>query len=132
MDCRNRVSAFWPRAGPYTVGRNDETWLSTPDDPARSPGSGTLPLERLITPRSVHRVVPVLARSMSSNPTAPVEEAEEYHLTISDIGREGDGIALLDDFVIIVPDTKIGDSVTVRIEAVHDSFARGEVIERYE
>lgn len=53
-------------------------------------------------------------------------------MAVSDIGSEGDGIALIDGFVVVVPDTKIGDSVTVEIEMVRETFARGRVIRRHD
>ncbi len=60
---------------------------------------------------------------------APVEEGQVYEATIEDLGREGDGIARIDSFVVFVPGTKIGDTVKVRITRVLRRMAIGEVVE---
>ena len=52
-----------------------------------------------------------------------------YKATIEDLGREGDGIARIDNFVVFVPGTKIGDTVKVRITRVLRRMAIGEVVE---
>lgn len=67
-----------------------------------------------------------------SGSEAPVEEGEQLHLEIEDIGEEGDGIGYVEGFVVFVPDTELGDSVDVEIAQVSGSFAIGEVVERYE
>lgn len=67
---------------------------------------------------------------MSTEETpVPVEEGDEYVVDVEDIGDEGDGIAHVEDFVVLVPDAKLGDQVRVRIENVQDDFAVGEILE---
>jgi predicted RNA-binding protein with TRAM domain len=44
------------------------------------------------------------------------------------VGRRGDGIARINNFVVFVPGTNAGDKVKVRITAVGSSFATGEVV----
>ena len=61
--------------------------------------------------------------------SAPIEEGEAYDVTIEDIAREGDGIARVKGFVIFVPNTKVGDEVTVKVTKVMRKFAFGEVAE---
>lgn len=51
-----------------------------------------------------------------------------YEAKIEDIGREGDGLARIQNFVIFVPGTKVGDEVKVRITKVHRRMAFGEVV----
>lgn len=60
--------------------------------------------------------------------TPPVNEGETYDVKIEDIGLEGDGIAKIENFVIFVPDTKVGDSVNIKIEKVFRRTAFGLVI----
>ncbi len=60
--------------------------------------------------------------------STPVEEGKVYEATIEDIGREGDGVARIQNFVVFVPGTKIGDQVKVRITRVHSRRADGEVV----
>jgi len=57
----------------------------------------------------------------------PVEEGETYEVKIEDIGKEGDGVAKIDDFVIFVPDTDVGDEVEIKITRVLRTLAFGEV-----
>nr|WP_321498196.1 TRAM domain-containing protein [uncultured Methanolobus sp.] len=64
---------------------------------------------------------------MQSN--APVEAGESYEVTIEDIAREGDGIARVSGFVVFVPETKVGDEVTIKVTKVLSKFAFGEVAE---
>lgn len=64
--------------------------------------------------------------------TPPVSEGEELHLEIQDIGEEGDGIAYVEGFVVFVPDTEMGETVDIEIEAIEGSFATATVLERYE
>ncbi|ETA69414.1 TRAM domain-containing protein [Methanolobus sp. WCC1] len=59
--------------------------------------------------------------------TAPVEAGETYDVTIEDIAREGDGIARVSGFVIFVPETKVGDEVTIKVTKVLSKFAFGEL-----
>ncbi len=58
----------------------------------------------------------------------PVEEGKVYEAKIEDIGREGDGLARIQNFVVFVPGTKIGDQVRIRITKVHRRMAFGEVV----
>jgi predicted RNA-binding protein with TRAM domain len=60
--------------------------------------------------------------------SAPVEAGESYDVTIEDIAREGDGIARVSGFVIFVPNTEVGDEVTVKVTKVMRKFAFGEVV----
>lgn len=44
------------------------------------------------------------------------------------MGREGDGLARIENFVVFVPGTKIGDKVKIRITRVLRRMAFGEVV----
>ena len=61
--------------------------------------------------------------------TAPVEEGEQYTVEIKDIGDEGDGIAHVRNFVLVVPEGEMGDRVTVRVDTVREDFAAASVVE---
>jgi len=61
--------------------------------------------------------------------SAPVEAGESYDVTIEDIAKEGDGIARIKGFVIFVPQTKVGDDVTIKITKVMRKFAFAEKVE---
>ena len=60
--------------------------------------------------------------------TAPVEAGETYEVTIEDIAREGDGIARVSGFVVFVPNTSVGDEVTIKVTKVLSKFAFGELV----
>ncbi len=61
-------------------------------------------------------------------PSVPVEEGKVYEAKIEDIGREGDGLARIQNFVVFVPGTKVGDEIRVKITKVHRRMAFGEVV----
>ncbi|MCG1004184.1 MULTISPECIES: TRAM domain-containing protein [Halobacterium] len=64
-----------------------------------------------------------------SDTPVPVEEDGEYVVDVEDIGDEGDGIAHVDDFVVLVPEGEMGDRVRVRIDRVEPEFATAELVE---
>ena len=50
-------------------------------------------------------------------------------MTIEDVGDQGDGIARVErGYVIIVPDTKLGDQVVIEIENVRQNVAFADVV----
>ena len=64
----------------------------------------------------------------SSEP--PVEEGELREFEIEDTGEQGDGIARVGPgYIVFVPETKVGDRVTVEITQVRENFAFAEVVE---
>ena len=63
--------------------------------------------------------------------TLPVEEGEQRTVEIEDIGDQGDGITRVErGFVVIVPDTKQSERVTIEITDVRENVAFAEVVER--
>lgn len=58
----------------------------------------------------------------------PVKEGEKYDVTIEDIGKEGDGVAKVNNFVVFVPNTKVGDEVKIEVTKVLRTLAFGEVV----
>ncbi len=66
----------------------------------------------------------------TSEPQPPVEPGELRYVEIEDIGKQGDGIARVErGYVIIVPNTEVGDRVKIEVTEVKSNFAVGEVIE---
>jgi predicted RNA-binding protein with TRAM domain len=62
-------------------------------------------------------------------PQPPVEPGEIRYVEIEDLGKQGDGIARVErGYVIIVPDTNVGERVKVEIAEVKSNFAVGEAI----
>jgi predicted RNA-binding protein with TRAM domain len=64
-----------------------------------------------------------------SDSEAPVEPGEEYVVDVEDIGEEGDGVAHVNDFVVLVPDADMGDRVRVRVDRVEPDYAMADVLE---
>lgn len=63
----------------------------------------------------------------------PVQAGEEYDVEITEDDRRNpgiNGVARIKNFVVFVPDTKIGDRVRVRITTVRARAANAEVLER--
>ena len=62
-------------------------------------------------------------------PNPPVEEGKTYEVEIDSLGKKGDGIGRLENFVVVVPNTRPGDRVKVKITAVRGKVSFGEVEE---
>jgi 23S rRNA (uridine2552-2'-O)-methyltransferase len=58
--------------------------------------------------------------------TAPVTAGDELTVEIVDEGREGDGIARVEEFTVFVPDAAVGEEVAIRIDDVKPRFAFAE------
>jgi len=62
----------------------------------------------------------------------PVSTGETRVVEITELGDQGDGLTRVErGFVVIVPETEVGERVQIRIETVHETVAFGEVVERY-
>lgn len=62
----------------------------------------------------------------------PVRKGQEIDVVINDIGTRGDGIARIQNFLIFVPQVKVGDRLKVKIVSVGKKFAIAEKISRQE
>jgi len=72
------------------------------------------------------------ARTQRTAQEPPVDVGETRTVEIDSIGDQGDGIARVDrGYVLIIPDTEVGDSVTVRIENTTENVAFAEVVDRH-
>lgn len=60
---------------------------------------------------------------------APVVVGQTYDVSITDMAKEGDGIARIEGFVIFVPQTKVGDNVKIKVNKVMRRFAIAEKVE---
>jgi len=62
----------------------------------------------------------------------PVSEGETREVEIENLGDQGDGIAKIDrGYVVIVPDTEVGERVTVRLDEIRENVAFAEVLKRH-
>ncbi len=67
--------------------------------------------------------------SSESMRTPPINEGETYNVKIESIGREGDGIAKINGFVVFIPGAKVGDELDVKINKVTRRVAFGDKVE---
>ncbi|MGB9934102.1 TRAM domain-containing protein [Haloarcula amylolytica] len=71
------------------------------------------------------------SESKPRSQTPPVNEGEQRTVDIEDLGDQGDGLARVErGFVVIVPDTEVGERVTVEITDVGENVAFAEVVAR--
>ena len=65
------------------------------------------------------------------SPAPPVSSGDSRRVEIESLGDQGDGIARIDrGYVVIVPDTEVGERVEIEIDSATDSVAFAEVTER--
>jgi len=70
------------------------------------------------------------ASRADDGPQPPVEPGR-CATSRSDLGKQGDGIARVErGYVIIVPDTEVGERVKIEVTEVKSNFAVGEVVEK--
>ena len=60
---------------------------------------------------------------------SPIEEGSEYDVKIEDTGRDGDGIARVEGFVVFVSGAKVGDEVRIRVNSVRRNFGFADIVE---
>jgi predicted RNA-binding protein with TRAM domain len=58
----------------------------------------------------------------------PVETGKEYEVDVTEISRQGDGIARVQGFVVFVKNAKVGQKVRVRVTQVGSRFGIATVI----
>jgi len=60
--------------------------------------------------------------------SSPINVGDTYDVKIEDVGREGDGIARIEGFVVFVPGTKKGDNVKIRVTKISRRVGFAEVV----
>ncbi|WP_128906761.1 TRAM domain-containing protein [Halorubrum amylolyticum] len=74
---------------------------------------------------------PEASTESNQSPTPPVTAGDRREVEIENIGDQGDGIAKIDrGYVVIVPDTDVGDRVTVEIEDAQANVGFATVVDR--
>ncbi|WP_049982493.1 TRAM domain-containing protein [Halorubrum sp. BV1] len=72
----------------------------------------------------------IAASRSDDGPQPPVEPGEMRYVEIEDLGKQGDGIARVErGYVIIVPDTEVGERVKIEVTEVKPNFAVGDVVD---
>jgi predicted RNA-binding protein with TRAM domain len=76
------------------------------------------------TPRSDSVSSPDSDTDSSTQQSSPVEPGDVREVTIESLGDQGDGIAKIDrGYVVIVPETRPDDEVTIEIEQTRENVA---------
>jgi len=68
-------------------------------------------------------------KAVVQKPGETLEKGQIYEVTISDIGKKGDGVAHLGKYVIYVPYAIKGATVKVKIEKISGTIAFGRVVQ---
>ena len=58
----------------------------------------------------------------------PVEAGKEYNVRITEISRQGDGVARIRGFVIFVKGGQSGQDVKAKVTSVGEKFAKAEIV----
>jgi predicted RNA-binding protein with TRAM domain len=58
----------------------------------------------------------------------PVEIGKEYEVDITEMSRQGEGIAKIQGFAILVANVKLGDHVKIRITRIGNMTANAEIV----
>lgn len=58
----------------------------------------------------------------------PVEVGKEYEVEVTEVSREGDGVARVQGFVVFVKSGKAGQKVKVKIDQVGSRFAKATIV----
>jgi 23S rRNA (uridine2552-2'-O)-methyltransferase len=61
--------------------------------------------------------------------TAPVAVGDELVVEVTDVGREGDGVARVEGYTLFVPGTEAGDRVRVRVDDLKPRFGFASVVD---
>jgi len=71
------------------------------------------------------------SRSRNTQTDQPVTEGEIREVKIESLGDKGDGITKINGgYVVIVPDTEVGERVTIRLDDVRQNVGFAEVVKR--
>lgn len=70
------------------------------------------------------------SRDFNRGPTGPkpVEVGKEYDVEVTEVSRQGDGIARVQGFVVFVKNGKVGQKVKVKVDQVGNRFATATVV----
>jgi len=88
---------------------------------------------RIAILRETQRQPPHGPTNTTEHREPPVTLGEQRRVEIEGLGSQGDGIARVEHgFVIIVPDTRVGEQVLIEVEDVQDTVAFATVVKRLE
>jgi predicted RNA-binding protein with TRAM domain len=58
----------------------------------------------------------------------PVEVGKEYEVEVTEVSKQGDGVARVQGFVVFVNGGKAGQKVKVKIDQVGNRFAKATIV----
>jgi predicted RNA-binding protein with TRAM domain len=59
---------------------------------------------------------------------SPVEVGKEYDVDITEINRQGDGIARVQGFVVFVQNGKVGSNIKINVTQIGDRSAKATIV----
>ena len=68
------------------------------------------------------------ASNRGSPSPKPVEVGKEYEVEITEISRQGDGIARVQGFVVFVQNGKVGNNIKVKVTQEGDRSAKATIV----
>jgi len=69
------------------------------------------------------------ALNRGSHAPKPVEVGKEYEVDVTEISRQGDGVARVQGFVVFVKNGEVKQNVKVKVEQVGNRFATATLVE---
>ena len=66
--------------------------------------------------------------SIGSPSPKPVEVGKEYDVDITEISRQGDGIARVQGFVVFVQNGKVGSNIKIKVAQIEDRSANATIV----
>lgn len=71
-------------------------------------------------------------QTVESESGPPVDEGDIRKVEIEGLGDQGDGVGKIEGgYVVIVPETELGDTVTAEMKTVRENFAIAEIIQEH-
>jgi predicted RNA-binding protein with TRAM domain len=71
-------------------------------------------------------------QTLESESGPPIDEGDIRKVEIEGVGDQGDGVGkIAGGYVVIVPETEPGDTVTAEMETVRENFAIAKVVQDY-
>jgi predicted RNA-binding protein with TRAM domain len=64
-----------------------------------------------------------------SSAPKPVEVGKQYEVEVTEISRQGDGVARVQGFVVFVKNGKVKQNVKVQVDQVGDRFATATLVD---
>lgn len=85
-------------------------------------------LKYLIKTMKEQTIIKDYSNIIDSKEEIPVDLDTLYKVKIISTGKKGDGVAKINHYTIIIPNTHINETYIIKITKIYSSYAFGEVI----